>query len=92
MVHVTSVSPDFVAVTVTVPPASAAVTEIVGVVSEVTPSLDDAPESEAVASTGVFGVVGAVTSAGAPVVNVIVDVEERATVVFPARSVNAVLA
>lgn len=52
-VHVTFAEPAFVAVTVTVLPLVALPTEIVGVLSEVTPSLFDAPLSDAAATAGV---------------------------------------
>ena len=52
-VQVTSADPAFVAVTVTVLPLVALPTEIVGVLSEVTPSLFDEPLSDAVATAGV---------------------------------------
>lgn len=52
-VQVTFAEPTFVAVTVTVLPLVALPTEIVGVLSEVTPSLFDEPLSEAVATAGV---------------------------------------
>ena len=52
-VQVTFAEPAFVAVTVTVFPLVALPTEIVGVLSEVTPSLFDEPLSDAVATAGV---------------------------------------
>ena len=52
-VHVTFAEPAFVAVTVTVLPLVALPTEIVGVLSDVTPSLFDEPLSDAVATAGV---------------------------------------
>ena len=52
-VQVTFAEPTFVAVTVTVLPLVALPTEIVGVLSEVTPSLFDEPLSDAVATAGV---------------------------------------
>ena len=52
-VQVTFAEPAFVAVTVTVLPLVALPTEIVGVLSEVTPSLFDEPLSDAVATAGV---------------------------------------
>ena len=52
-VQVTFAEPTFEAVTVTVLPLVALPTEIVGVLSEVTPSLFDEPLSEAVATAGV---------------------------------------
>lgn len=90
MAQVTFDDPVLVAVTVTVPPASAAVTEMSGVLTLVRLSDDEEPESDAEAKSGVAGALGAVTSAGAPVVNVIVEVEVNAAVLLPARSVNAV--
>ena len=84
MAQVTLLDPVLVAVTVTVPPASAAVTEMSGVLSLVRLSDDEEPESDAEAKSGVDGALGAVTSAGAPVVNVMVDVEVSAVVLLPA--------
>ena len=52
-VQVTFAEPAFVAATVTVLPLVALPTEIVGVLSEVTPSLFDEPLSDAVATAGV---------------------------------------
>ena len=57
-VHVTEVEPAFVAVTVTVLRFVALPTEIVGVLSEVTLSEDDEPESEPESKSGVAGVDG----------------------------------
>jgi hypothetical protein len=57
-VHVTEVEPAFVAVTVTVLPFETLPTEIVGVLSEVTLSEDDEPESEPESKSGVDGVEG----------------------------------
>jgi hypothetical protein len=57
-VHVTEVEPAFVAVTVTVLPFETLPTEIVGVLSEVTLSEDDEPESEPETKSGVAGVEG----------------------------------
>jgi hypothetical protein len=57
-VHVTEVEPAFVAVTVTVLPFETLPTEIVGVLSEVTLSEDDEPESEPESKSGVAGVEG----------------------------------
>ena len=57
-VHVTFAEPAFVAVTVTVLPFETLPTEIVGVLSEVTLSEDDEPESEPESKSGVDGVEG----------------------------------
>jgi hypothetical protein len=57
-VHVTEVEPAFVAVTVTVFPFETLPTEIVGVLSEVTLSEDDEPESDPESKSGVAGVDG----------------------------------
>jgi hypothetical protein len=57
-VHVTEVEPAFVAVTVTVFPFETLPIEIVGVLSEVTLSEDDEPESEPESKSGVAGVDG----------------------------------
>ena len=57
-VHVTFVCPDLVAVTVTKLPFVALPTEIVGVLSDVMSSVDDEPESDAIARSGVAGVEG----------------------------------
>ena len=57
-VHVTEVEPALVAVTVTVLPFETLPTEIVGVLSEVTLSEDDEPESEPESKSGVDGVEG----------------------------------
>jgi hypothetical protein len=57
-VHVTEVEPALVAVTVTVLPFETLPTEIVGVLSEVTLSEDDEPESEPETKSGVAGVEG----------------------------------
>ena len=57
-VHVTEVEPAFVAVTVTVLPFETLPTEIVGVLSEVTLSVDDEPESDPESKSGVAGVDG----------------------------------
>jgi hypothetical protein len=56
--HVTEVEPAFVAVTVTVFPFETLPTEIVGVLSEVTLSEDDEPESDPESKSGVAGVEG----------------------------------
>ena len=93
MVQVTFDDPVLVAVTVTVPPASAAVTEMVGVLSSVMLSVDDDPLSELVTRSGIPGVLGAVASdvvvkesAESPPDNII------AATAFPATSVNVLLA
>jgi hypothetical protein len=57
-VHVTEVEPAFVAVTVTVFPFETLPIEIVGVLSEVTLSEDDEPESDPESKSGVAGVDG----------------------------------
>ena len=57
-VHVTEVEPAFVAVTVTVFPFETLPIEIVGVLSEVTLSEDDEPESDPESKSGVAGVEG----------------------------------
>ena len=57
-VHVTEVEPAFVAVTVTVFPFEILPIEIVGVLSEVTLSEDDEPESDPESKSGVAGVDG----------------------------------
>lgn len=57
-VHVTFVCPDLVAVTVTVLPLVALPTEIVGVLSDVMSSVEDEPESDEVARSGVAGAEG----------------------------------
>jgi hypothetical protein len=57
-VHVTEVEPAFVAVTVTVLPLETLPIEIVGVLSEVTLSEDDEPESDPESKSGVAGVDG----------------------------------
>lgn len=57
-VHVTEVEPALAAVTVTVLPLETLPTEIVGVLSEVTLSEDDEPESEPESKSGVAGVDG----------------------------------
>jgi hypothetical protein len=57
-VHVTEVKPAFVAVTVTVFPFETLPIEIVGVLSEVTLSEDDEPESDPESKSGVAGVDG----------------------------------
>jgi hypothetical protein len=56
--HVTEVEPAFVAVTVTVFPFETLPIEIVGVLSEVTLSEDDEPESDPESKSGVAGVDG----------------------------------
>ena len=61
IVHVTLVDPTFVAVTTAVP-ENVPETLIVGVLSEVILSDEELPESEAVSSAGVDGVLGAVVS------------------------------
>ena len=66
-VQVTFVCPDFVAVTVTVLPFVALPTEIVGVLSDVMSSVEDEPESDAVAKSGVAGAVGGATYVNPPV-------------------------
>lgn len=58
IVHVTSGCSARLAVTVTVPPFSAAITEMVGVLSLVRPSLELEPESLEVASTTEIGALG----------------------------------
>jgi len=65
-VHVTFVCPDFVAVTVTVLPFVALPTEIVGVLSDVMSSVEDEPESDAVARSGVAGADGGATYVNPP--------------------------
>lgn len=62
VVHVSVGCPDFAALTVTVPPDSLAVTEIVGVVSVVLLSLALEPVSDPATKSGVEGADGAVTS------------------------------
>jgi hypothetical protein len=57
-VHVTEVEPALVAVTVTVLPFETLPTETVGVLSEVTLSEDDEPESDPESKSGVAGVDG----------------------------------
>ena len=57
-VHVTEVEPAFVAVTVTVFPFETLPIKIVGVLSEVTLSEDDEPESDPESKSGVAGVDG----------------------------------
>ena len=66
-VQVTFVCPDFVAVTVTVLPSVALPTEIVGVLSDVMSSVEDEPESDAVARSGVAGAAGGATYVNPPV-------------------------
>ena len=66
-VQVTFVCPDFVAVTVTVLPFVALPTEIVGVLSDVMSSVEDEPESDAVARSGVAGAAGGATYVNPPV-------------------------
>jgi len=65
-VQVTFVCPDFVAVTVTVLPFVALPTEIVGVLSDVMSSVEEDPESDAVARSGVAGAVGGTTYVNPP--------------------------
>jgi hypothetical protein len=65
-VHVTFVCPDLVAVTVTVLPFDALPTEIVGVLSDVMSSVEDDPESDAVAKSGVAGALGGATYVNPP--------------------------
>jgi hypothetical protein len=65
-VQVTFACPDFVAVTVTVLPSVALPTEIVGVLSEVVSSVEDDPESDAVAKSGVAGALGGATYVNPP--------------------------
>ena len=60
-VQVTFAEPAFVAVTVTVLPSVALPTEIVGVLSDVILSVEDEPESDAVARSGVVGAEGVAT-------------------------------
>ena len=62
IVHTTSDSPDFDAVTVTVPPASAATTRTDGVTSDVTPSDELDPKSDNNATPTDTGTPGAVSS------------------------------
>ena len=66
-VQVTFAEPAFVAVTVTVLPSVALPTEIVGVLSDVMSSVEDEPESEAVARSGVAGAAGGATYVNPPV-------------------------
>lgn len=66
-VHVTFAEPAFVAVTVTVLPSVALPTEIVGVLSDVMSSVEDEPESDAVARSGVAGAAGGATYVNPPV-------------------------
>ena len=65
-VHVTFDCPDLVAVTVTVLPFDALPTEIVGVLSDVMSSVEDDPESDAVAKSGVAGALGGATYVNPP--------------------------
>ena len=62
MVQVTLLDPLLVAVMVTVPPASAAVTEMSGVLSSVLLSVEEDPVSEPATRSGVEGALGAVVS------------------------------
>ena len=66
-VQVTFAEPAFVAVTVTVLPSVALPTEIVGVLSDVILSVEDEPESDAVARSGVAGAAGGATYVNPPV-------------------------
>jgi hypothetical protein len=66
-VHVTFDCPDLVAVTVTVLPSVALPTEIVGVLSDVMSSVEEEPESDAVARSGVAGAAGGATYVNPPV-------------------------
>jgi hypothetical protein len=66
-VQVMFVCPDLVAVTVTVLPFVALPTEIVGVLSDVMSSVEDEPESDAVARSGVAGAAGGATYVKPPV-------------------------
>ena len=66
-VQVTFDCPDLVAVTVTVLPFVALPTEIVGVLSDVMSSVEDEPESDAVARSGVAGAAGGATYVNPPV-------------------------
>ena len=66
-VQVTFVCPDLVAVTVTVLPFVALPTAIVGVLSDVMSSVEDEPESEAVARSGVAGAAGGATYVNPPI-------------------------
>jgi hypothetical protein len=65
-VQVTFAEPAFVAVTVTVLPSVALPTEIVGVLSDVVSSVEDDPESDAVAKSGVAGALGGATYVNPP--------------------------
>jgi hypothetical protein len=65
-VHVTFDCPDLVAVTVTVLPFVALPTEIVGVLSDVMSSVEEEPESDAVARSGVAGAAGGATYVNPP--------------------------
>ena len=65
-VQVTFDCPDLVAVTVTVLPSVALPTEIVGVLSDVVSSVEDDPESDAVAKSGVAGALGGATYVNPP--------------------------
>jgi hypothetical protein len=65
-VQVTFAEPAFVAVTVTVLPSVALPTEIVGVLSDVILSVEDEPESDAVARSGVAGAEGVATYVNPP--------------------------
>jgi len=87
MVQVTLLDPPLVAVTVTVPPASAVVAEMSGVLSSVVLSVEDWPESDAATRSGVPGALGADVSA--TVVKVKVAVEDSAVTWLPAVSLNA---
>ena len=80
-VQVTSADPAFVAVTVTVLPLVALPTEIVGVLSEVTPSLFDEPLSDAVATAGV-----AVAEGGAIYVKLPLNVADCVSVLVTTTS------
>lgn len=86
MVQVTLVDPDLVAVTVTVPLASAAVTVMSGVLSFVMLSVEDDPESEAATRSGALGTPGADES---PATLITVESTFVGGPKFPARSVRA---
>ena len=86
MVQVTLLDPLLVAVTVTVPPASAAVTEMFGVLSLVMLSVEDDPESEPATKSGVLGSPGADES---PTMLITVESTFVGGPMFPERSRRA---
>ena len=87
-VQVTEVEPVLVAVTVTVLPFVALPTEIVGVLSDVMSSVEDDPESDAIAKSGVAGALGGATYVNPPL-NVAVCVSGLVITMFCAPALPA---